>query len=170
MRAIKFHETIIQFPIKMFAFKNHSSLNSYCGHDLWSNALYMYYTYTYNYLLSLDYFILTTIMILLFLINCVYPNPLCQLSLWEETGAPWENPRLSAERWPTLFTYESEYGESNPRSHSEEKGDCSDDCANYMDDVLWKNEKRRWRILLQKYFAWIWGRFWYMLRLTMFPS
>jgi hypothetical protein len=25
--------------------------------------------------------------------NCVYPNPPCQLSLWEETGAPEENPR-----------------------------------------------------------------------------
>jgi hypothetical protein len=37
--------------------------------------------------------------------NCVYPNPTCQLSLWEETGAPGENPRLSAERWPTLFTW-----------------------------------------------------------------
>jgi hypothetical protein len=31
-------------------------------------------------------------------LNCVYPNPPCQLSLWEETGAPGENPRLSAER------------------------------------------------------------------------
>ena len=30
--------------------------------------------------------------------NRVYPNPPCQLSLWEETGAPGENPRLSAER------------------------------------------------------------------------
>jgi hypothetical protein len=28
--------------------------------------------------------------------NCVYPNPSCQLSLWEETGAPGENPQLSA--------------------------------------------------------------------------
>jgi hypothetical protein len=26
------------------------------------------------------------------------PNPPCQLSLWEETGVPGENPRLSAER------------------------------------------------------------------------
>ena len=26
------------------------------------------------------------------------PNPFCQLSLWEETGLPGENPRLSAER------------------------------------------------------------------------
>jgi hypothetical protein len=37
--------------------------------------------------------------------NCVYPNSPCQLSLWEETGAPGENPRLSAERWLTLFTW-----------------------------------------------------------------
>jgi hypothetical protein len=36
------------------------------------------------------------------------PNPPCQLSLWEETGVPGENPRLSAERWLfflTLFTW-----------------------------------------------------------------
>jgi hypothetical protein len=37
--------------------------------------------------------------------NCVYPNPPCQLSLWGETGAPGENPRLSAEHWPTLLTW-----------------------------------------------------------------
>jgi hypothetical protein len=30
--------------------------------------------------------------------NYVYPNPPCQVSLWEETGAPRENPRLSAVR------------------------------------------------------------------------
>ena len=28
----------------------------------------------------------------------VLPNPPSQLSLWEETGVPGENPRLSAER------------------------------------------------------------------------
>jgi hypothetical protein len=39
-----------------------------------------------------------------YFLNCVYPNPPCQLSLWEETGAPGENPRLSAERWLTLYT------------------------------------------------------------------
>ena len=27
----------------------------------------------------------------------INPNPPCQLSLWEETGEPGENPRLSAE-------------------------------------------------------------------------
>jgi hypothetical protein len=37
--------------------------------------------------------------------DCVYPNPHCQLSLWEETGAPGENPQLSAKRWLTLFTW-----------------------------------------------------------------
>ena len=26
------------------------------------------------------------------------PNSTCQLSLWEETGVPGENPRLTAER------------------------------------------------------------------------
>ena len=30
-------------------------------------------------------------------------NPPCQLSLWEETGVPGENPRLSAERWLYSF-------------------------------------------------------------------
>ena len=40
-----------------------------------------------------------------YFLNCVYPNPPCQLSLWEEIGAPGENPRLSAERWLTLFTW-----------------------------------------------------------------
>jgi hypothetical protein len=34
------------------------------------------------------------------------PNPPCQLSLWEETGVPGGNPRLSAERWLLLFTHE----------------------------------------------------------------
>jgi hypothetical protein len=34
------------------------------------------------------------------------PNPPRQLSLWEETAAPGENPRLSAERRLLLFSYE----------------------------------------------------------------
>jgi hypothetical protein len=36
------------------------------------------------------------------------PNPSRQLALWEETGVPRENPRLSAERYWlfTLFTWE----------------------------------------------------------------
>ena len=29
----------------------------------------------------------------------------CQLSLWEETGVPGENPRLSAERWLYSFSH-----------------------------------------------------------------
>jgi hypothetical protein len=37
-----------------------------------------------------------------FLINCVYPNPPCQLSLWEETWAPGETHDF---RWLTLFTW-----------------------------------------------------------------
>jgi hypothetical protein len=32
------------------------------------------------------------------LLWALLPNPPCQLSLWEETGVPGENPRLSAER------------------------------------------------------------------------
>ena len=34
------------------------------------------------------------------------PNPPCQLSLWEETGLPGGNPRLSAERWLLIFSHE----------------------------------------------------------------
>ena len=34
-----------------------------------------------------------------------WPNPPSQLSLWEETGVPGENPRLSTERRLTLFTW-----------------------------------------------------------------
>jgi hypothetical protein len=58
--------------------------------------------------------------------NYIYPNPPCQLSLWEETGAPGENPRLSAERWLTLSR------ESVARIEptiSEVKDACSDHCA-----------------------------------------
>ena len=33
-----------------------------------------------------------------YFLNCVYLKPHCQLSLWEETGTPGENSRLSAER------------------------------------------------------------------------
>jgi hypothetical protein len=62
-----------------------------------------YYDYLICYLLSLDYLSLQQSRY--YFPNCVYPNPPCQLSLWEETGAPGENPRLSAERWPTLFTW-----------------------------------------------------------------
>jgi transposase InsO family protein len=54
-----------------------------------------------NYILSLDYLQ----QLWYYFLDCVHPNPPCQLSLWEETGAPGENPRLSAERWQTLFTW-----------------------------------------------------------------
>jgi hypothetical protein len=37
--------------------------------------------------------------------NYIWPNPPCKHLLWEETGVPGENPRLSEERWPTLFTW-----------------------------------------------------------------
>jgi hypothetical protein len=53
------------------------------------------YAYLANYKLSIDYFIFTTIVIRYY---CVYPDPPYQLSLREETGAPGENPQLSAER------------------------------------------------------------------------
>ena len=54
-------------------------------------------------LLSLDYLSLQQLRC--YVPNSVYPNPPCQFSLWEETGVPEENPRLSAERWLTLFTW-----------------------------------------------------------------
>jgi hypothetical protein len=60
-----------------------------------------YYAYL-CYLFSLDYLSLYNNCD--YLLNCVYPNPPCQLALWEETGAPGENPRLLAERRATLFT------------------------------------------------------------------
>ena len=47
---------------------------------------------------KLRLFIFTTIIVILLSYNYVYPNPACQLSLWEETGGRGENPRLSAER------------------------------------------------------------------------
>jgi hypothetical protein len=61
-----------------------------------------YYAY-WSYLLNPDYVSLQQLWY--YFLNCVYPNPPCQLSLWEETGAPGENPRLSVERWLTLFTW-----------------------------------------------------------------
>ena len=52
------------------------------------------------------------------------PNPPCQHSLWEETGVPGENPRLSVE---VLFSHKS-VARIEP-TISEVKGPCSDDCA-----------------------------------------
>ena len=49
----------------------------------------------------LNYLYLQFFLIIFLTIN---PNPACQLSLWEETGEPGENPRLSAECWRTLPT------------------------------------------------------------------
>jgi hypothetical protein len=34
------------------------------------------------------------------------PNPLCQFSMWEETGVPGENPQRPAERWVLFFSHE----------------------------------------------------------------
>jgi hypothetical protein len=51
------------------------------------------------------------------------PNSPCQHSLWEETGAPGENPRLSVECWLTLFTWVST-ARMEPMT-SEAKDDCA---------------------------------------------
>ena len=61
-----------------------------------------------------------------YFLNYVYPNPPCQLSLWE-TGAPGENPRLLAEQIDGLFSHESAAGIET--TISEVKGPCSVDYA-----------------------------------------
>jgi hypothetical protein len=79
-----------------------------------------------KYLLSPDYLSLQQLRY--YFPNCFYPNPPWQLFLWEETGAHGENPRLSAERWLTLFKWvHSENGEP---TMSEVKGAYCDDCTN----------------------------------------
>jgi hypothetical protein len=60
----------------------------------WSNALYQVSRLP-NYLLSLDYFIFTTIVISLLRTVLILTHSVNFSSLWEETGAPGENPRLS---------------------------------------------------------------------------
>jgi hypothetical protein len=57
------------------------------------------------------------------------PNPPCQHSLLEETGVPGENPRLSAERWQTLFTWVRSENRTHDLRSSTVQGPCSDDCA-----------------------------------------
>ena len=53
----------------------------------------------------LFYIKFTTIVILCTFLSVSIPtHPHCQLSVWEETGAPGENPQLSAERRVTLIT------------------------------------------------------------------
>ena len=77
-------------------------------------------------------------------VSC-YPNPPCQLSLWEETGAPGENPRLSTERWLTLFTWVG-YERLEPAT-SEVKGACTANCATEAPSrqlragLLWKTAR-----------------------------
>jgi hypothetical protein len=53
----------------------------------------LYYDYL-CYLLGLDYLSLQQLRY--YFPNCVYPNPPCELALWEETGAP-------ARKKPTTF-------------------------------------------------------------------
>ena len=72
------------------------------------------------YLLSLD---LSLQQLWCYFPNYVYPNPLCQLSLWEETGAPRKNPRHSVEYSQTLVTW---VRSENRPTISEVKGACSD--------------------------------------------
>jgi hypothetical protein len=73
-----------------------------------------YYVYLY-YLLSLDYLFLQQSWY--FFPNYVYPNVPCQLSLWEETGATGENPRLSAERWHAYPFHTHTWVHSENRTH-----------------------------------------------------
>ena len=82
-----------------------------------------YYVYLY-YLISLDYLSLRQLWY--YIPNCVYPNPLCQLSLWEETRAPETHDfrqsvdRLRSERWSlTNFKnyFEIKTGSINTRDY-----------------------------------------------------
>jgi hypothetical protein len=77
-------------------------------------------------ILSLNYLSLQQLWLLFY---CVYPNPPCQLSLLEKTGAPKENQRFSAERWLTLFTWVR----SENRSHELRGERC----------LLWRMRNRR---------------------------
>ena len=66
-----------------------------------------------------------------------YPNPSCQHFLWEETGVPGENPRLSEERYLTESFHRSVTQESAPRIEptiTVVNGTGSGDCAT---DVLY---------------------------------
>ena len=57
---------------------------------LFSDRLYIkYHAYLITYTYSLDYLSLQQLRY--YVLNYVYPNPPCQLSLWEETRAPGEN-------------------------------------------------------------------------------
>ena len=64
---------------------------------------------------------------IIFLTVFILTHPACQLFLWDETGAPGENTRPSADRWQTLHMHESR-ARVEPMI-SEVKGACSDDCA-----------------------------------------
>jgi hypothetical protein len=57
----------------------------------------------------------------------VLTHPVDFACMWEEPGAPEENPRLSAERWLTLKSH-GPVARIEP-TFSEVKGACSDDCA-----------------------------------------
>ncbi len=57
----------------------------------------MYYHYYANIIIYLSWTILFLYNNCNYFLNCVYPHPPCQLSLWEETGVPRENPQLSHE-------------------------------------------------------------------------
>jgi hypothetical protein len=85
------------FPINKR--KVHVHIRFTCGND----ALYIkYYAYVIAWPLRPNYFIFTTIVILLF--NYVYPNPPCQFSPWKETEAHAEKTHDFRQRWLTLFT------------------------------------------------------------------
>ena len=56
----------------------HGHVHTICSHNMATQHVFFIYLFSFIYL-------------------AVLPNPLRQLSLWEETGIPGENPRLSAE-------------------------------------------------------------------------
>jgi hypothetical protein len=65
------------------------------------------------------------------------PNPPCQLSLWEETGVPGENPRLSAERWLCSFHMRTGFESLEPAA-SEVKGKCANHLATEAPYKSWR--------------------------------
>jgi hypothetical protein len=66
------------------------------GFDQSEHALYTCYFIIYAYQITYFAYILSSQQLWYYFLT--YPNPPCQHSPWDETGAPGENQQLSAER------------------------------------------------------------------------
>jgi hypothetical protein len=105
--------------------------------------------FTYIDLHRLDYLSLQQLWY--YFLNCVYPNPSSQPSMWEETGTHGENPQLSVECWLTLFTWVRSKNRTHVGSHRWKELEHSDDCAPEVTSCillwhcnLWGNVGRTW--------------------------